>query len=297
VCVRSEPGAAGAKSTGAPALATLDANGSTCKPDTPGIDHEVLAMTRILSTLLLSLSMLWGLTASAAAPQAAPGAAPQTVPGTAASQAAPGAAPAAAASASASSAYSAIVPVAGTSDAQRDAAMSGALAEVLHQVSPTFVATPDVLAKAASLVRDFHYQRAPTGNGLMLDVDFDPGSIDQLVSAALAAAPAGSVAATPVPAGATPAGQPAAVQSGNGAVWVDGIDNGHAFASLLALLRGDPALHDVVPVAAQGDGVLIQLGFDQPLANVLAGLTGPAGHLAAEPQPHPGANASLRWVP
>ena len=86
-------------------------------------------------------------------------------------------------------------------------------------------------------------------------------------------------------------------QGGSGTLWVDGIDNSHAFASLLSALRADTALHDVIPVAAEGDGVLLQLGFDQPLATVLAGLTAPNGHLAMEQQPHPGADASLRWMP
>ncbi|HEX5487520.1 MAG TPA: DUF2066 domain-containing protein, partial [Rhodanobacteraceae bacterium] len=82
-----------------------------------------------------------------------------------------------------------------------------------------------------------------------------------------------------------------------GTLWVGGIDNSHAFASLLATLRGDSALHDVIPVAASGDGVLLRLTSDQPLATALAALTTPAGHLAPAVQPHPGADAALRWTP
>ncbi|MGH8147182.1 MAG: DUF2066 domain-containing protein [Rhodanobacteraceae bacterium] len=187
--------------------------------------------------------------------------------------------------------YSATVPVAGTSDAQRNTAIASALVQVLQQVSPGTSANTDELAQASGYVRDFHYRRAASGNGLELQVDFDPGAIGRLVAAAQAAA---------TTAGATPAagGTAAAVaQGGSGSIWVDGIDNSHAFASLLSTLRGDDQLHDVTPVGAHNDGVMLHLGFDQPLASVLAGLTGPGGHLTMGAQPHAGADAVLRWIP
>jgi len=187
--------------------------------------------------------------------------------------------------------YSATVPVAGTSDAQRNAAIAAALTEVLQQVSPGFAASPDVLAQASGYVRDFRYSRAASGSGLQLQVDFDPGAVSRLI----AANPGGAAVAGTGPANGSSTA--AAAQGGRGTLWVDGIDNSHAFASLLSTLRGDTALHDVVPVGAERDGVLLQLGFDQPLATVLAALTAPNGHLAMEQQPHPGADASLRWVP
>ena len=187
--------------------------------------------------------------------------------------------------------YSATVPVAGTSDAQRNAAIAAALTEVLQQVSPGFAASPDVLAQASGYVRNFRYSRPASGNGLQLQVDFDPGAVSRLI----AANPGGVAVAGAAPAAGSSAA--AAAQGGSGTLWVDGIDNSHAFASLLSTLRGDTALHDVSPVGAEGDGVLLQLGFDQPLATVLAALTAPNGHLAMEQQPHPGADASLRWMP
>lgn len=186
--------------------------------------------------------------------------------------------------------YSVTVPVAGTSDAQRDAAIASALSQVLQTVSPGFSASSDTLARASGYVRDFRYRRA-SGGGLELQVDFDPGAISRL----LAASPGNPVAGTAGPAAATTAA--AAAQGGSGDVWVDNIRDSHAFASLLSALRSDVSLHDVTPVAAQGDGVMLHVAFDQPLATVLAGLTGPGGHLAVEPQPHPGADAALRWVP
>ncbi|MGH8152108.1 MAG: DUF2066 domain-containing protein [Rhodanobacteraceae bacterium] len=190
--------------------------------------------------------------------------------------------------------YSAAVPVAGTSGAQRNAAIGAALAQVLQQVSPGFTASPDVLAQAPGYVRTFHYRRAASGAGLELQVEFDPGAVTRLLNQA--AAGAGTIAGTATPASGTSAAAPAA-QGGSGTLWVGGIANSHAFASLLSMLRGDPDLSNVTPIEADGEGVLLQLTFDQPLAAVIANLGGPAGHLAPASQPHAGANASVRWVP
>ncbi len=196
------------------------------------------------------------------------------------------------ASAAPANPYSATVPVAGPSDTQRDAAISAALAQVLKQLAPNLVATPDLLAQAPGLARNFRYQRAPAGNGLELEVEFDPGSVNRLIqqtgaSTAATGGPASPSSSAPAPAG----------QGGTGTLWVDGIDSGHTFTSLLALLRGTPQLHDVTPEAAKGEGVLLHVAFDAPLKNILATLTGPGGHLAPAATAHPGADASLRWVP
>jgi hypothetical protein len=80
-------------------------------------------------------------------------------------------------------------------------------------------------------------------------------------------------------------------------LWVGGIDSSHAFASLLALLRGDAQLDKVVPVAADADGVLLQVDYNAPLATVVAALEAPNGHLAQAVQAHAGADASLHWIP
>lgn len=192
--------------------------------------------------------------------------------------------------------YSVSVPVAGTSDAQRDAAIGNALAQVLQQVAPGVTASPEQLSQASSYVRDFHYQRAPSGVGLALQVDFDSGAVHRLL-AGLAATPAPATNAAVPGAPAPPVPGTPAATSGNGKIWVAGIDNSHAFATLLSTLRGDDALHDVRPVSASGDGVLLSVRFDQPLASVLAGLTGPGGHMVPAALPHLGADASLQWVP
>jgi hypothetical protein len=194
--------------------------------------------------------------------------------------------------------YSATVPVAGTSDAQRNQAIAAALAVVLQQNAPGSTPDADALSNASGYVRDYHYRRAASGAGLELQVDFDSGAIGRLVAqgggAPAAATPANGAA--PGAAGATDAtgGQPA---NGTGTLWVGGLDSTHAFASLMSLLRGDDQLHDVVPVAAGDDGVLLQVGYSAPLQNVLAALEEPNGHLTQAAQAHPGADASLQWTP
>lgn len=81
--------------------------------------------------------------------------------------------------------YSVVVPVADTSDAQRDQAFATALGQVLTRIAggqdlrgnPGYA---DALGKAASMVQKFQYQRAATG--MILNVDFEPGSVRRLVS-------------------------------------------------------------------------------------------------------------------
>ena len=195
--------------------------------------------------------------------------------------------------------YSATVPVAGTSDAQRSAAIAAALTVVLQQTSPGFTPSTDMLSSASGYVRDFHYRRAVSGAGLELEVDFDPGAIGRLVAqggGAGAPATAGAGAIPSAPAAAAGASGTAAT-SGTGTLWVSGLDSTHAFASLMSLLRGDDQLHDVVPIGARGDGVLLQVGYSAPLATVIAALEAPNGHLAQAAQAYPGADASLQWHP
>ena len=197
-----------------------------------------------------------------------------------------------------SSPYSATVSVAGTSDAQRNAAIAAALTAVLQQTSPGFTPSADMLTNASGYVRNFHYRRAASGAGLELQVDFDPGAISRLVAQGGGTpATAGATAANGVASSATAGAPGAGPANGTGMLWVGGLDSTHAFASLISLLRGDDQLHDVVPVGASGDGVLLQVGYSAPLATVIAALEAPNGHLAQAAQAHPGADASLQWTP
>jgi Uncharacterized protein conserved in bacteria (DUF2066) len=187
--------------------------------------------------------------------------------------------------------YSATVPVADTSDAARDAALTTALTQVLQRMAPQVTPGADVLGQAPGLVRNYKYQRTTVGNGLQLQVDFDPGSIQHLLqqldaAAVVAAGPeSGSTSGAPVAAG----------PGGSGTLWVDGLNSATDFASMLSTLRQSPQLHDVMPVAAQNDGVLLQLDYDAPLPDVLNALIA-GGHLQTAPA-HEGADGSLHWVP
>ncbi|HJU08181.1 MAG TPA: DUF2066 domain-containing protein [Rhodanobacteraceae bacterium] len=188
----------------------------------------------------------------------------------------------------ASGGYSATVPVADTTDAARDKAIAAAFTQVLSGLAPNTTPTTDVLAQAAGYVRTYRYQRAPGGNGLQLQVDFDPGSIQHLLqqmgaSATAANAPAsGSSGGAPVAAG------------GSGTWWIDGIGSAQDFATLLGTLRQSDQLQNVTPIAAQGDGVLLQLSWSASLPDVLNALTA-SGHFSAAPA-HQGADASLHWT-
>lgn len=184
--------------------------------------------------------------------------------------------------------YNATVPVADTSDAQRDAALSAALTQVLAGIAPKATPGADVLAQAPGFVRNYRYQRAPAG-GLQLQVEFDPGSIRHLaqqLGAPVAVADAGGAPGD--------GAQAVAGAGGSGTLWVGGIEDGGDFAALLATLRQSRQLHNVTPVAAQNNGVLLHLDYDAPLADIATSLA-TGGHLQPAPS-HQGADASLRWV-
>lgn len=184
--------------------------------------------------------------------------------------------------------YSATVPVADTSDAQRNQAIANALTQVLAQQGAK--ATPDALAQASGLVRVYRYQRAP-GGGLQLQVDFDPGSLQRLIQQQGGQPVAPAAAANAAATGAT--GAPATA-GGSGTLWVGGLDDGQAYADLLATLRDDPDLHNVQPLAARDDGLLLQIDYSAPLADVVKALVA-NGHLA-QAAAHANADAALRWV-
>lgn len=86
---------------------------------------------------------------------------------------------------SSGSPYSVTVPVTDTTNAQRDQAFATALGQVMTRVAggqdlrsqPGYA---DALAGAGAMVQKFQYQKAATG--LVLDVDFAPASVRQLVA-------------------------------------------------------------------------------------------------------------------
>ena len=84
--------------------------------------------------------------------------------------------------------YSVIVPVTDTTPAQRDAAFSSALVQVLTRIAGgrDLRSNPGydgAMKNPGSLVRRYQYQRA--AGGLSLQVDFEPGTVRRLVSTTL----------------------------------------------------------------------------------------------------------------
>jgi hypothetical protein len=86
------------------------------------------------------------------------------------------------------------------------------------------------------------------------------------------------------------------IGSGNidGKLWVSGIASAMDYANLLATLRADPMVRQVVTLSAQGDGMLFAIKTGLPLNAMAGNLT--AGGRLLEADAHPGADASLRWV-
>ncbi|MFC5524708.1 DUF2066 domain-containing protein [Rhodanobacter ginsengisoli] len=80
-----------------------------------------------------------------------------------------------------------------------------------------------------------------------------------------------------------------------GRLWVGGLDSAVDYADLLAILAADPAIQQVTTVAAQNDGVLLDIKSTLPISGLAANLSA-GGRLLLQGQPHPGADANLRWL-
>lgn len=80
----------------------------------------------------------------------------------------------------------------------------------------------------------------------------------------------------------------------DGKLWVSGVNSALDYANLLATLRADPMVRQVVTLSAQGDGMLFATKTGLPLNVMASSLT--AGGRLLESDAHAGADASLRWV-
>ena len=80
-----------------------------------------------------------------------------------------------------------------------------------------------------------------------------------------------------------------------GKLWVSGLASAMDYANLLAILKADPSVQQVVTLGAQNDGVLLQIKASMPLNGLAANLAA-GGHLLLQGQPHPGADVNLRWL-
>jgi len=81
----------------------------------------------------------------------------------------------------------------------------------------------------------------------------------------------------------------------DGKLWVSGLNSAIDYADLLAVLRTDPSVRQVTTLQAQNDGVLLSVKASMPLSGLAANLAA-GGRLLLQGEPHPGADANLRWL-
>lgn len=80
-----------------------------------------------------------------------------------------------------------------------------------------------------------------------------------------------------------------------GKLWVSGLGSALDYANLLSTLRADPSVQQVMTLGAQGDSVLLAVKASVPLNSLAANLAA-GGRLLLQGEPHPGADANLRWL-
>lgn len=80
-----------------------------------------------------------------------------------------------------------------------------------------------------------------------------------------------------------------------GKVWVGGLKSAMDYASLLSTLRADPSVSNVSTLAAQDDGVLLDVKASVPLTALAASLAA-GGRVLLEKTAHDGADATLHWL-
>ena len=78
-------------------------------------------------------------------------------------------------------------------------------------------------------------------------------------------------------------------------LWVSGLHSALDYASLLALLRADPAVRHVTTLGAQGDGVLLGVKAALPLSALVTNLAA-GGRVLQQDGKHDGADGTMRWV-
>jgi len=80
----------------------------------------------------------------------------------------------------------------------------------------------------------------------------------------------------------------------DGRLWVSGLGSAADYANLLAALRADPAVRQVVTLGAKDDGMLLAVKASMPPPVLAASLA--AGGRFIQAGRHEGADASLRWL-
>lgn len=80
-----------------------------------------------------------------------------------------------------------------------------------------------------------------------------------------------------------------------GKLWVSGLGSAMDYANLIATLKADPSVTQVTTLAAQNDAVLLNIKASVPMDGLTANLAA-GGRLLLQGEPHPGADANLRWL-
>lgn len=80
-----------------------------------------------------------------------------------------------------------------------------------------------------------------------------------------------------------------------GKLWISGLASAMDYANLLSTLQADPAVKQVTTLGAENDAVLLDVKASVPMKGLAANLAA-GGHLLLQGEPHPGADANLRWL-
>ncbi len=80
-----------------------------------------------------------------------------------------------------------------------------------------------------------------------------------------------------------------------GKLWISGLDSAMDYANLVATLQDDPTVKQVLTLGAQNNGVLLYVKASVPISGLAANLAAD-GRLLLQGEPHPGADANLRWL-
>ncbi|MFC5582371.1 DUF2066 domain-containing protein [Rhodanobacter terrae] len=81
-----------------------------------------------------------------------------------------------------------------------------------------------------------------------------------------------------------------------GKLWISGLASATDYANLLATLQADPSVKQVTTLGAENDAVLLYVKASLPMSGLAANLAA-SGRLLLQGEPHPGADANLRWLP
>lgn len=83
--------------------------------------------------------------------------------------------------------------------------------------------------------------------------------------------------------------------SSEGKLWISGLSSAMDYADLIATLKQDPSVSQVITVEANNDAVLLRVKASLPISGLAANLAA-GGRMLLQGEPHAGADANLRWL-